>query len=276
VKQHGRFDTDSRALQERISAHDRFGAKDLNVWIFDQLSPARGHNVLDLGCGTGKQSLALADVVGDDGHVTSVDLSAASLGVLAEAAAAAGFNGRITAVHADLDEIPELLADVQVDRVVASYSLYYALDAERLIEFVSRALRPGGVFFFCGPTSANNGELRDFHRRLRVEGQPSRQADTGPPIGHKGADAGLFMEKTGPDAARSSFRTVALSDFENPLQFKSSDALYDYWRSYNLYDPSLDEAFRNAAKRHFTSHDVFTTVKRVVGVRASGGPQDPG
>ena len=76
------------------------------------------------------------------------------------------------------------------------------------------------------------------------------------------------MEVSGQDLARRLFPSVTVTAFENALRFDSANALYEYWRAYNLYDPSLDEAFRKAATRHFGRHADFTTVKRVVGVLA--------
>lgn len=53
--------------------------------------------VLDLGCGTGRQSLALARLTG--GHVTAVDVWAPSLASLRDAAARAGLADRIETVQ---------------------------------------------------------------------------------------------------------------------------------------------------------------------------------
>ena len=38
-------------------------------------APARGERALDVGCGRGAATVALAEAVGDDGHVTGIDLS---------------------------------------------------------------------------------------------------------------------------------------------------------------------------------------------------------
>lgn len=258
MRQQGRFDTDSQALEQRISAHERFGDQDLNQWIFEHLVVDSGQEILDLGCGVGKQSLPLAKSIGGDGRVISVDIAADSLTTLAERARVEGTAERITVVQADLDDVPSRLPDLVIDRAVASYSLYYAQHPRALISYVAGSLGAGGILFFCGPASNNNSELRDFHAALRVGNPGSRQSE-----------ASVFMEQIGPAAARDCFDSVEVVSFENPLRFNSSGALHDYWASYNLYDPDLDEAFLSAADRHFSENDVFTTVKRVVGVQAA-------
>jgi hypothetical protein len=64
------------------------------------------------------------------------------------------------------------------------------------------------------------------------------------------------------------FARVERFEFANEMRFDSAEALVGYWSSYNLYDPALEERFRAAADEHFASNDVFSSAKRVVGVRA--------
>src|SRR5690606_32536579 len=97
----GSFDTDAAALARRIAAHERYGENDLNAWCFAEMGVASGMAVLDLGCGTGKQTLALA---ARGCRVTAVDVSADALAALGAAAAARGLDG-IRPVQAELDEL---------------------------------------------------------------------------------------------------------------------------------------------------------------------------
>ena len=39
----------------------------------------KGENILDLGCGTGKQSLKISSIVGKQGKVCAIDLSKESI-----------------------------------------------------------------------------------------------------------------------------------------------------------------------------------------------------
>ena len=252
----GPFDTDSAALQRRIQAHETFGKSDLNTWIFKNLAVEVGHHILDLGSGTGKQSIPLAEQVGPEGRIVSVDASGESLGVLRAAAQERRLQERITTLQVSLDEIASNLGDVEFDRAVASYSLYYTENPSKMIGEIAKRIKTDGVLFFCGPSLENNAELKRFHHALRHT-QP------------KLLEAARFMEETGPACCRAFFETVEVVSFENALEFNSPDALYDYWRSYNLYDVALENDFRKAAESHFVSHEEFTTVKRVIGVKAS-------
>jgi SAM-dependent methyltransferase len=255
----GQFDTDTGALTKRLEAHARFAARDLNAWCFDLLDLAPGMQILELGCGTGKQSLPLAGRVGETGRVTAVDIAKESLETLRLDAVKAGVASRICICQSDLDEISSTVPPGPFDRVVACYSIYYAKRPDRVFKFLYEALRPGGVFFFCGPSNRNNAELKEFHDSL--------YALTGRSVPEK-KGAAPFMEVTGQDLTREVFGNAEVFHFENPLRFDSAESLHSYWSSYNLYDETLDGAFRSRAAEHVTRAGVFESVKRVIGVRA--------
>lgn len=251
----GQFNTDTAALARRIQAHQRFGGRDLDGWVREQVEIGEGNRVLDLGCGTGKQALPAARAVGATGRVTAVDLSEEAVAAVRRAADEGGFGDRVETFNAGFDEVDGVLGDRTFDRVVSCYALYYVREARPLFEALHRRMRPGATLFFCGPARANNRELKEFHHRLQG-GEPA------------GIAAAEFMEGTGQHLARELFGRVEVSTFENPLRFDSPGALHTYWSSYNLYNPALDDAFRAAAEEHFARAGVFETVKRVLGVKA--------
>lgn len=254
---HGRFDTDAQALSQRIRTHDKFGSRDINHWIFTQMDLASELSILDLGCGTGKQSLALAERLGASGKVVSVDASHEALDELRANAEARGLRERITPVLCTLDDLDATLPNGRFDRVLGAYSLYYVNDAGGLFRFIESRLDGGGILFFCGPGSENNLEIKRFHCSLE-----RRDSEPGP------TEAARFMEQTGQDLVRKIFRDVTVSCFENPLRFDSAESLSDYWSSYNLFDERLVDDFQRAAREWFETHSDFVTVKRVIGVRA--------
>lgn len=116
MPQLGRFDTDRSASSQRIHAHDRYGSNDINEWTFDHLNVAEGFSILDLGCGTGKQSLALARRIGATGKIISVDIFQESLKVLSGSAMNQALQNRITTVRAALDDLPTNLPEMRHER----------------------------------------------------------------------------------------------------------------------------------------------------------------
>ncbi len=250
----GKFNVDTRALKQRIKAHDRYGSYDLNEWIFGFLNLTSGLTVLELGCGTGRQTLPVADKLGKSGKIVAVDVSESALDELLESSRACGLADRIAPVQCELDEFES--CERAFDRVLCVYALYYAKCSSRIFDVVYQALKLDGQFFYCGPSETNNAELKQFHGCL--------QGATATAI----TEASMFMEQVGLSLARERFSEIQVFRFENPLSFRSEEGLYNYWRSYNLYDQRLEAAFKNKAAAHFRRYQVFETVKRVVGVRA--------
>jgi ubiquinone/menaquinone biosynthesis C-methylase UbiE len=215
-----------------------------------------GLHVLDLGAGTGKQAIPMAEAVGKEGRVLAVDASAAALEVLTREARSLGLADRIHTLVTDFDELPRRVEASMFDRVSSCYALYYANDPDAVFRCVRTALKGNGLFFFCGPSTENNAELKSFHYSLLGRVPESETA------------ASMFMSGTARELASLYFASVQVSTFENVLAFDSAESLYRYWSSYNLYDESLDSEFKLAAARHFERHDVFETRKRVIGIQA--------
>jgi SAM-dependent methyltransferase len=248
MSQIGRFDTDTAALRARNEAHRRFSTGDMTGWALEHLGARSGDRVLELGAGTGQQTLRLAPSVAS---VLAVDASAQSLALLSDEAPA-----NVTTLVERFDDFSRRAMDERFERVLSCYALYYADDQERLIDRVHELLEPGGVLFFCGPSYANNRELRALHFGLRGEQPP------GP------TPAQRFVEADAPAWCQARFATVERLEFEDEMRFDSAEGLIGYWSSYNLYDPELQDAFRAAAQAHFARHATFVSAKRVVGIRA--------
>lgn len=252
----GKFNTDSDALQKRIESHDKFGVNDINQWIFKHLELTNNLLVLDLGCGTGKQSIPMAQFVGNFGKVISIDISQESLNTINIVAKQKKIENIIEIICSDLDCIKNKLKINYYNRALGSFSLYYAKDPNELFLNIYKSLKLNGILFFCGPSKENNSELKSFHNQLYEN--PNLSLSGG----------ALFMEETGKELAKKYFGEVEVFNFENELKFNSPESLYSYWSSYNLYDKTVEEKFIDNAKNFFINNSVFSTTKRVVGIKA--------
>jgi arsenite methyltransferase len=74
-----------------------------NPFSLGRLEP--GERVLDLGCGAGTDSLVAAQMVGDQGHVTGIDMTAAML-TKARAAAAEMRVRNVEFVESEAEQLP--------------------------------------------------------------------------------------------------------------------------------------------------------------------------
>jgi ubiquinone/menaquinone biosynthesis C-methylase UbiE len=125
----------------------------LRRWIHNPqriLSPyvTPGMTALDFGCGMGLFAIAMAHLVGREGHVIAVDLQQKMLDVLQERARKAGVLDRIRAHRCEATSIG--LAQ-PVDFALAFYSAHETPDMHRLLSDIHGILRAGGSLLIVEP-----------------------------------------------------------------------------------------------------------------------------
>jgi SAM-dependent methyltransferase len=99
--------------------------------------------VLDLGSGTGAQTLHLAALT--EGEIVAVDNHAPSIARLRATLAERGLAHRVTALVADMNELPFEPASFEL---VWSEGALYNLGLEKALEICHGLLRPGGYLAF--------------------------------------------------------------------------------------------------------------------------------
>jgi SAM-dependent methyltransferase len=127
-----------------------------------------GMRVLDLAAGSGDPAITIAGLVGADGEVTALDLSAEMLEVCQDNAREAG-RTNMTFACADAEALP--FADETFDRVTSRLGIMYFVDAQKALSEIRRVLKPGGIaaFLVWGPAESSPYflcGLGPFMRRL--------------------------------------------------------------------------------------------------------------
>jgi ubiquinone/menaquinone biosynthesis C-methylase UbiE len=112
----------------------------LRSWEHQRLALGPGAHVLDVGCGLGDITIAMAKEVVPDGHVVGVDASAAMLGVARRRAANAGVAADFHI--ADAMNLPD--EDATYDACRSERVLQWLPDPGRAVAEMVRVLRPGG------------------------------------------------------------------------------------------------------------------------------------
>lgn len=107
------------------------------VWLRGTGIPV-GARVLDLGCGAGDVTMAVADLVGPSGHVVGIDRSDAALRVARERAAGLGYDN-VSFEQADVDTYqPPHPFDALVGRLVLMYQGDAGATVARLLPYLTR------------------------------------------------------------------------------------------------------------------------------------------
>ena len=129
----------ARLLELRGQGEDQAAIR--NTYL-DLLQIAPGERVLDVGCGTGVVTRAVARRVASSGQVVGVDPSPTMLAVAREIAEREGLAEQIEFQVGDARALP--VDDAAFDVVLAITALSHTTDAERAIPELLRAVRPGG------------------------------------------------------------------------------------------------------------------------------------
>ena len=111
-----------------------------------------GCRVLDLGCGSGRDVYALAQLVGKSGSVVGVDMTDEQLAVAEKYrthhAQAFGFDN-VQFMHGYIERLEDLnLEPGSFDVIVSNCVVNLSPDKDAVMRGVHRLLKPGGEFFF--------------------------------------------------------------------------------------------------------------------------------
>jgi ubiquinone/menaquinone biosynthesis C-methylase UbiE len=107
-----------------------------------------GQTVLDLGCGPGTFSVAVAEMVGESGKVIAVDVQEEMLKLVREKAARQGLQARIVTHKVGPGGIG---LSEKVDFALAFYMVHEVPDAEAFLKEVASLLKPKGKLLIVEP-----------------------------------------------------------------------------------------------------------------------------
>ena len=249
-----KFDIDTDALRSRSVINASKAKYDLEDWMLEILPPVKGRQVLDLGCGTGKQVFRLAQAVSCSGGILGIDISQDAVDEVNARAARDHFPW-VEAQRMDLDEIPHKISSRRFDLIVSSYAIYYSTDSVALLRGLRSLLSEQGMVFVCGPGRGTNVELIDL-----VNGfLPSAHEQIRPVDDFLTPDQ--VREVAGSYASFDAFR------LENQIIFDSTHEVMQWWENHNSYVRSVAPGVENAIDAHFIANRTFALTKNVLGIQ---------
>jgi demethylmenaquinone methyltransferase/2-methoxy-6-polyprenyl-1,4-benzoquinol methylase len=110
----------------------------------DLFAAEEGENILEIGYGTGKAIVKIADAVGDGGRVYGIDISEGMYRIASERVRAAGHTARVELSCGDGVELPH--EDHHFDGIFTSFTLelFDTPEIPIVLQECKRVLRPGG------------------------------------------------------------------------------------------------------------------------------------
>lgn len=206
------------------------------------------HRVLEIGAGTGDQTLALAQRVGPNGHVLATDLTEEMLRVARRRARAAGLDN-ITFRTADASRLD--LGEGGFDAAVSGLTWMFLPDPVRSASRVRDLLTPGARFAVSvwGPT--------DRAPMMSVAlGAALQELDIDPPSGDERAAPDLSESEVFRDVlVDAGFVEVSVQPFTFTLTWESPEQYADWVR--DVFVDLSDIITQQAPDR---SDDVYAAV----------------
>ena len=210
-----KYQETAKDLLKRIDIHRQFGGRDIDQWMLDLLRPRNGSQILDVGCGAGKQCFLYHQYTGGTAEITGVDIS---LELLDKARAEnAKIGSPVTFIEMDFNKrFP--FDDNQFDLESCCFAIYYAADIPFTIGEMQRVLKPGGRLFTSGPMPENKKLFYDIIKEA-----------TGKPIPPMPGSSRYSTQIL--DALKTTFSKLEVHIFENPLTFPNVEPFLEYTRA---------------------------------------------
>lgn len=177
------------------------------------LAPQPGERILDLGCGSGASTRALADAVGQAGSVTGIDISP---DLLELARARLAGRGNVDLIEADAGHHPFEPADH--DALFSRFGAMFFDDPPAALANLRRALKPGARALFLAWREPARNQWAAVPMTFVQEGLGGALAAAGPgPFGW--ADPAVFR----PLLQESGFQDVRESTHEFMAEIADGD-----------------------------------------------------
>ena len=234
--------TSRDSLNQRLRINKAYASADFDGWLMERLRVAPGEDILDVGCGTGGQSLFFARKVGPGGSVSAFDISEDSVEALNESLTD---ENPVQAIVGDMSNLRSLIENSfrikRYDLVQSSYALYYALDRDAVLNTMKEYLKAAGRLAIFTPQEPHG--LVEFASKFCEIPQPVHDS--------------LNFRSLLHDWFQDNFQVIEEHDFHNELRIPSVDEVIKFYAATTYYDEDAVPAMRTHVGAEIAKYGYF-------------------
>lgn len=231
----------SQSLAVRLDVNKKYQSKDFQEWLFDKLDVLPGEKILDVGCGTGAQTMRFIEKVRNTGTVHALDISQDSIAVL-QSRVANFSNVKVTCD--DMAHLKKLIREEfsnsmgEYTLAHSSYALYYSPARLQVFETMAECIAPHGrVAIFTPLTPHGLVEIAKSFGSIPEEVEESL--------------------RFGPDVLESEFRRffweVEVHFFQSEMAVSNIDDFMSFYRATTYYSAKSEPLVRDFAEKKIRS-----------------------
>jgi SAM-dependent methyltransferase len=241
--------SNSSALKSRSTVNNNLSTHDLDEWLINLLPPLSGKEILDLGCGNGKQIFKIESL--NNNKILGVDISPESVNSIKEKVQLLK-NNKISACVASMDNVLDVVKET-FDIILSTYAIYYSKNQLNLINSLKSLLNKNGVILISGPGKFSNKEIIDLMNSLDGENKIDTVDD--------------FINIDDINRLKDTYEKVETFRLNNFVNFDNYINVNNWWKNHSIYKKELDKEFTDYLKKHFKKNKLFSITKNILAIK---------
>jgi SAM-dependent methyltransferase len=241
--------SNSSALKSRSTVNNNLSTHDLDEWLINLLPPLSGKEILDLGCGNGKQIFKIESL--NNNKILGVDISPESVNSIKEKVQLLK-NNKISACVASMDNVLDVVKET-FDIILSTYAIYYSKNQLNLINSLKSLLNKNGVILISGPGKFSNKEIIDLMNSLDGENKIDTVDD--------------FINIDDINRLKDTYEKVEIFRLNNFVNFDNYINVNNWWKNHSIYKKELDKEFTDYLKKHFKKNKLFSITKNILAIK---------
>ncbi len=242
----------SNALLNRSNINSSLTNFNLDEWIISHLPNLNGKNILDIGCGNGKQILSLLKYKCN--KIYGFDYSNDSIQYLKSIIQNNDLNKNkinINLKSFDMDNFSENIRE-KFDIILSTYAIYYSKDMINLIKSLKKYINPKSIIFLTGYGKESNFEIIDLLNKIY-----KNKLD---PI----AD---FINEEELKDLKKNFTNIEILRNKNEIKFKNKKDILQWWKNHKLYEKKIENELISYLDIFFSKNKYFKITKNILAIK---------